>query len=138
MPLANTLPTGSKPSTPGLAPSTITRVTLASGYRAYHPSGDSSSSSSSLAAQPPKPKKTVRFVVGEEESAALTEGSDSEDGDEYDFVNDFSLEEAEGWVPVMVAEEDHGDDWMSLTGSWIKMGDAPGDVKKVQEKVVAG
>ncbi|KAH6617146.1 hypothetical protein F5144DRAFT_498570 [Chaetomium tenue] len=142
MPLANTLPTGSKPSTPGLAPSTIARVTLASGYRAYHPSGDNNNSIKDKAAQPPKPKKTVRFVVGEEEglaeeSAALTEGSDSEDGDEYDFVNDFSLEEAEGWVPVMVAEEDHGDDWMSLTGSWIKMGDAPGDAKKVQEKVVA-
>ncbi|KAH6842691.1 hypothetical protein B0I37DRAFT_382568 [Chaetomium sp. MPI-CAGE-AT-0009] len=70
-----------------------------------------------------------------DEAAEMTEGSDSEG--EYDFVHDFSLEEAEGWVPVMVAEEDQGDDWMSLTGSWIKMGDA-GDVKKSQEKAVAG
>ena len=77
-------------------------------------------------------------VEVDDESGTLTEGSDSEDGDEYDFVHDFSLEEAEGWVPVMVAEEDQGDDWMSLTGSWIKMGDAPGDVKRREEKVVVG
>jgi hypothetical protein len=65
-----------------------------------------------------------------DESVSLSEaGSDSESGDDYDFLHDFSLEEAEGWVPVMVAEEDEGDDWMSLTGSWIRLGDA-GDVKK--------
>jgi hypothetical protein len=59
------------------------------------------------------------------ESVTLTEaGSDSEreDLDEYDFLADASLEEADGWVPVMVAEEDEGDDWMSLTGSWVMMG----------------
>ncbi|KAK4234156.1 hypothetical protein C8A03DRAFT_38083 [Achaetomium macrosporum] len=36
---------------------------------------------------------------------------------------DFSCEEADGWVPVMVAEDDEGDDWMSLTGSWVWMGE---------------
>jgi hypothetical protein len=77
-------------------------------------------------------------VEVDDESGTLTEGSDSEDGDEYDLVHDFSLEEAQGWVPVMVAEEDHGDDWMSLTGSWIKMGDAPSDGKRREEKVIAG
>lgn len=56
-------------------------------------------------------------------SVALTEAeSESESDDGYDFLADLSLEEAEGWVPVMVAEEDEGDDWMSLTGSWIMMG----------------
>jgi hypothetical protein len=59
------------------------------------------------------------------DSVALTEtGSDSErdDSDEYDFLADVSLEEIDGWIPVMVAEEDEGDDWMSLTGSWVMMG----------------
>jgi hypothetical protein len=59
------------------------------------------------------------------ETVALMEvGSDSErdDLDEYDLLVDVSLDEADGWVPVMVAEEDEGDDWMSLTGSWVMMG----------------
>jgi hypothetical protein len=59
------------------------------------------------------------------ETVALMEvGSDSErdDLDEYDLLADVSLDEADGWVPVMVAEEDEGDDWMSLTGSWVMMG----------------
>jgi hypothetical protein len=58
-------------------------------------------------------------------SATLTDaGSDSEgdDDDGYDFLADLSLDEAKGWVPVMVADEDEGDDWMSLTGSWVMMG----------------
>ena len=58
-------------------------------------------------------------------SVTLTDaGSDSEgdDDDGYDFLADLSLDEAKGWVPVMVADEDEGDDWMSLTGSWVMMG----------------
>jgi hypothetical protein len=56
------------------------------------------------------------------ESVALTEaGPESESEDEYDCLFDFSAEEAEGWVPVMVAEEYGGDEWMSLTGSWMLM-----------------
>jgi hypothetical protein len=47
--------------------------------------------------------------------------SDSDSGSECDLLFDFSKEEAKGWVPVMVAEEDEGDDWMSLTGSWVMM-----------------
>ncbi|KAH6617742.1 hypothetical protein B0J18DRAFT_468096 [Chaetomium sp. MPI-SDFR-AT-0129] len=59
--------------------------------------------------------------------------SDFELGDDegYDFVNDFSLEEfeADGWVPVMIAEDrkaGDSDDWMSLTGSWMKLGEVGG------------
>ncbi|AEO64409.1 uncharacterized protein THITE_2085908 [Thermothielavioides terrestris NRRL 8126] len=57
-----------------------------------------------------------------ESSAALAEAaSESDSGDEYDVLVDFSGNEADGWVPVMVAEEDEGEDWMSLTGSWVLM-----------------
>ncbi|KAK3303148.1 uncharacterized protein B0T15DRAFT_576562 [Chaetomium strumarium] len=54
-------------------------------------------------------------------------GSESsrEDGNS---LPDFSCEEADGWVPVMVAEDDESDDWMSLTGSWVWMGEG-GEVK---------
>ncbi|KAK4033779.1 hypothetical protein C8A01DRAFT_19321 [Parachaetomium inaequale] len=124
MPLASTLPTGSKPALPATT-TNITRVILSNGYRAYHPKTETD--------KPAKPKKTVRFVKGHTtipDPVALSEaGSDSEIGDDFDFLHDFSLEEAEGWVPVMVAEEDEGDDWMSLTGSWIRLGDV-GDAKK--------
>ncbi|SPQ26748.1 cb32ca8f-6897-42e3-9a6b-2a2d087df62f [Thermothielavioides terrestris] len=47
--------------------------------------------------------------------------SESDSGDEYDVLVDFSGNEADGWVPVMVAEENEGEDWMSLTGSWVLM-----------------
>lgn len=63
-------------------------------------------------------------LVGEAVAGGET-GSDTDSGDEYDVLVEFTGEEADGWVPVMVAEEDdEGDDWMSLTGSWVMMGGA--------------
>ncbi|KAL2147534.1 hypothetical protein VTI28DRAFT_8789 [Corynascus sepedonium] len=68
-----------------------------------------------------------------DESIALTEtGSDLDELEgevDYDFLRDLSLDEAEGWVPVMVAEDEEGDDWMSLTGSWMRMS-VVGDAQK--------
>lgn len=50
-------------------------------------------------------------------------GSDSESecGSES-LADDRDPEERfEGWVPVMVAEDEEGENWMSLTGSWVMM-----------------
>ncbi|KAK4155612.1 hypothetical protein C8A00DRAFT_13346 [Chaetomidium leptoderma] len=128
---------GSSQAQPHPYPS-ITRVTLSNGYRAYRPSEAAGTT------KPARPK-TVRFVKGHDsesmvESVALTEAGseDSEDELEYDFLRDidfshmdFLHDEADGWVPVMVAEEEEGDDWMSLTGSWVLMGGAlAGEAKK--------
>jgi hypothetical protein len=69
-------------------------------------------------------RKVREVVEGEsvvEEMGLVEGGSESETGDESDVFYDFSREEAEGWVPVMVAEDEEGDDWMSLTGSWVLM-----------------
>ncbi len=63
------------------------------------------------------------------ESVALSEAgsSGSESGDDDELLYDFSREEAEGWVPVMVADEDQKEeDWMSLTGSWVLIGEPKG------------
>ncbi|KAK4248068.1 hypothetical protein C7999DRAFT_13970 [Corynascus novoguineensis] len=127
MSVFSTLPTGSKSN--NAPPNTrIARVTLSNGYRAYHPQIDGTN-------KPPKQKKTVRFVKGYsvDESIALTEaGSDLDEFEgevDYDFLRDLSLDEAEGWVPVMVAEDEEGDDWMSLTGSWMRMS-VVGDAQK--------
>jgi hypothetical protein len=73
--------------------------------------------------QQPQPQPEGSEAVAA--SVTLTNaGSDSErdDDDGYDFLADLSLDEAKGWVPVMVADDDEGDDWMSLTGSWVMMG----------------
>jgi hypothetical protein len=70
-------------------------------------------------------RETERVEVGmevrtpQQAEEAPVESSDS--GDECDVLVDFSGNEADGWVPVMVAEEDEGEDWMSLTGSWVLM-----------------
>ena len=85
-------------------------------------------------------KKRARKVEREEEEEATWEVdggnsldgsgtlsetvSESESSDEGESLYDFSREEAEGWVPVMVADDDVGDDWMSLTGSWVLFGTA--------------
>ncbi|KAL2175069.1 uncharacterized protein P884DRAFT_248678 [Thermothelomyces heterothallicus CBS 202.75] len=118
---STTLPTGSKPNhPPPERRRRITRVMLSNGYRAYHPQNTDGN-------KPPKQKKRVRFVRGHDSdgSVALSEASfdlESEE-EEYDLFRDFPLHEADGWIPVMVAEEEEGNDWMSLTGSWMRMGD---------------
>ncbi|KAK4126955.1 hypothetical protein N657DRAFT_182519 [Parathielavia appendiculata] len=58
------------------------------------------------------------------ESVVLTDAASESgrDDDEYEFLGDVSLGKADGWVPVMVAEEDEGYDWISLTGSLVMMG----------------
>ncbi|KAK0671895.1 hypothetical protein QBC41DRAFT_314741 [Cercophora samala] len=52
----------------------------------------------------------------------LSVGSDS--GCEYESVLDFSEDEALGWVPVMVREDQNEEEegWVSLTGSWMMLG----------------
>ncbi|KAK4171284.1 hypothetical protein QBC36DRAFT_249878 [Triangularia setosa] len=52
----------------------------------------------------------------------LSIGSDS--GCEYDSFLDFSEDEAQGWVPVMVREdhEEEEEGWVSLSGSWMMLG----------------
>ncbi|KAK4099464.1 hypothetical protein N658DRAFT_475225 [Parathielavia hyrcaniae] len=112
--------TATQKSKPG-----ITRVTLSNGYRAYHHRTDGDNMRPAKQQQKQQ-KKKVRFVKGDVTSAGLTDdGSESgrdDDDDEYDFLGDESLEEADGWIPVMVAEQDEGYDWISLTGSFVMMG----------------
>ncbi|KXX77777.1 hypothetical protein MMYC01_204089 [Madurella mycetomatis] len=48
-------------------------------------------------------------------------GAESDSGCECDFLIDVDQVEAAGWVPVMVPEDEGGDDWMSLKGSWVLM-----------------
>ncbi|KAL2149259.1 hypothetical protein VTH82DRAFT_8607 [Thermothelomyces myriococcoides] len=70
----------------------------------------------------------AQFEQGEDSDVflALSETSSylesEEEEEEYDFVRDFQIDEDDGWVPVMVAEEEKGDDWMSLTGTWMRLG----------------
>jgi hypothetical protein len=66
-------------------------------------------------------------VCPQEVDAGSETGSESSRED-CASLPDFSCEEADGWVPVMVAEDDEGDDWMSLTGSWVWMGEG-GEMK---------
>ncbi|KAK4199319.1 hypothetical protein QBC40DRAFT_176638 [Triangularia verruculosa] len=61
----------------------------------------------------------------------LSVGSDS--GCEYDALLDFSEDEAQGWVPVMVREDhDEEEGWVSLTGSWMMLGGAQESKKMVR------
>ncbi|KAK3903961.1 hypothetical protein C8A05DRAFT_32257 [Staphylotrichum tortipilum] len=105
----------------------FSRITLSNGYRAYRLRQPPATTAVPVPAVP-KPKKTVRFVDGHDtipdvvnnDSSSGEGGSGSEErgGKSRSGSTD---EEAEGWVPVMVAEEYGGDEWMSLTGSWMLM-----------------
>ncbi|CAP66419.1 uncharacterized protein PODANS_4_3960 [Podospora anserina S mat+] len=62
----------------------------------------------------------------------LSVGSDS--GCEYDGFLGFSEDEAQGWMPVMVREDQKEEEegWVSLTGSWMMLGGVPEEKKMVK------
>ncbi|GAB1316115.1 hypothetical protein MFIFM68171_06325 [Madurella fahalii] len=67
--------------------------------------------------------KATSPLLGRTASDPVTDesGSESDSGWECEFLIDVDQVEAEGWVPIMVPEDEGGDDWMSLTGSWVLM-----------------